>query len=204
MFFDIGANVGKWSLANINQCEKIISVEASPSTFERLKNECKHDRITLLNYAVCNNQCQDIIFYEANADTLSTINKDWLTDKGSRFYGMSYHEIKCQTTTIDKLIEQYGLPDLIKIDVEGGEYECITSLTQKVKLLCFEWASETNEITMRCIDYLVSLGFSQFYVQFEDQYMFRPPANVFTDCNIVKNKLSTTIPKQHWGMLWCK
>lgn len=204
MFFDIGANVGKWSLANINLCDKIIAVEASPSTFQRLKNECKHDRITLLNYAVCNNQYKDIIFYEATADTLSTINKDWLTEKKSRFYGMPYNEIKCQTTTIDKLIDQYGLPDLIKIDVEGGEYECITSLTQKVNLLCFEWASETHEITIHSIDYLLSLGFTKFCVQFEDQYTFRPQENDFTDCSIAKNKLSTTIPKQHWGMIWCK
>lgn len=24
MYFDIGANIGKWSLANLNNCEKII------------------------------------------------------------------------------------------------------------------------------------------------------------------------------------
>ncbi len=31
--------------------------------------------------------------------------------------------------TINKLIECYGVPDLIKIDVKGGEYECISLLT---------------------------------------------------------------------------
>ena len=44
MYFDIGANIGNWSLANINQCDKIISVEASPITFKRLENNCKHNR----------------------------------------------------------------------------------------------------------------------------------------------------------------
>ena len=41
MYFDIGSNIGKWSLANINQCNKIISIEASPITFKRLVNNCK-------------------------------------------------------------------------------------------------------------------------------------------------------------------
>jgi FkbM family methyltransferase len=36
MYFDIGANIGKWSLSNLNNCDKIISNEASPTTFQRL------------------------------------------------------------------------------------------------------------------------------------------------------------------------
>jgi len=204
MYFDIGSNIGCWSLANITVCDKIISVEASPITFSRLVNHCKNDKIILLNYAVCNNNGNDIIFYQANCDVLSTINKDWLTKDTSRFYNHPYREITCKTITIDKLIEQYGLPDLLKIDVEGGEYECIMSLTQKVKLLCFEWASEVNDITFKCIDYLLNLGFTQFYIQNQDDYLFRPQDNDFYDISTIKTKLSNTIPKQDWGMIWCK
>jgi FkbM family methyltransferase len=204
MYFDIGSNIGCWSLSNVNLCDKIISIEASPITFKKLVNNCKNKKIILLNYAVCNNNGNDITFYQANSDTLSTINKDWLTKDTSRFYNHPYTEIICKTITIDTLIEQYGLPDLIKIDVEGGEYECIVSLTQKVKLLCFEWASETNEITFKCIDYLFNLGYSQYYIQYQDNYLFRPQDNDFYDIFTVKTNLSNTIPKHDWGMIWCK
>jgi hypothetical protein len=204
MYFDIGSNVGNWSLSNINLCDKIISIEASPITFNRLVDNCKNDRIILLNYAVCNNNGNDITFYQADCDVYSTINKDWLTSETSRFYNQPYTEITCKTISIDKLIEQYGLPDLIKIDVEGGEYECIISLTQKVKLLCFEWASETNDITFKCIDYLYNLGYTQYCIQAQDNYLFRPQDNDFYDIYTVKTILSNTIPKYHWGMIWCK
>lgn len=204
MYFDIGSNIGNWSLNNVNLCDKIISVEASPITFKKLVNNCKNDKIILLNYAVCNNNGNDIKFYQADCDTLSTINIHWLTDESSRFYNYKYTEISCKTISLDKLIEQYGLPELIKIDVEGGEYECICSLTQKVKLLCFEWASETNIITIKCIDYLYNLGYTQYYIQMEDHYDFRPQDNNFYDINTVKTKLSNTIPKKDWGMIWCK
>jgi FkbM family methyltransferase len=204
MYFDIGSNIGNWSLANIHLCDTIISIEASPITFTKLKENCRHQRITLLNYAVCNNNFKDITFYQAGCDSLSTINKEWLTAKTSRFYNHPYEEITCKTITIDKLIEQYGLPDFIKIDVEGGEYACISSLTQKVKLLCFEWASETNAITFSCIDYLYNLGYTQFFIQIEDNYSFRPKEDDFYDISTVKTKLSKTIPKHDWGMIWCK
>jgi FkbM family methyltransferase len=204
MFFDIGSNIGKWALANVNNCDKIISVEASPITFNNLINNCKNDKIILLNYAVCNNNGKDITFYHATCDTLSTINKEWLTSPTSRFHDYQYREITCKTIGIDDLIQKYGVPDLIKIDVEGGEYECVASLTQKVNLLCFEWASETNDITFKSIDHLFNLGFKQYYIQNEDNYTFRPHDNDFYDITIVKNKLSQTIPKQDWGMIWCK
>jgi FkbM family methyltransferase len=204
MYFDIGSNIGYWSLANIHRCDKIISIEASPITFNRLQSNCRNNKIILLNYAVCNNNGNDITFYQANCDVLSTINKDWLTKNTSRFYNYPYTEITCKTITIDKLIEQYGLPDLIKIDVEGGEYACIASLTQKVKLLCFEWASEVNDITFKCIDYLFNLGYAQFYIQNGDDYLFRPQENDFYDISTIKTKLSNTVVKHDWGMIWCQ
>lgn len=202
LIFDIGANIGSWTIANMNFADKFITIEASPKTFKRLENNVKNSKVQLLEYAVCNNNGKDITFYDANCDVLSTINKDWLTDDSSRFYKYTnYQEILCKTITIDSLIQLYGKPDLIKIDVEGGEYECISSLTQKIDMLCFEWASEVNHITIKCLDHLYNLGFNQFYIQYTDDYIFRPTE--FYDIAICKNKLLETTPKKEWGMIWC-
>ena len=205
LFFDIGSNIGRWSIANSNNSSTIISVEASPTTFKQLcKNTSDNKKIVSLNYAVCNNNFQDVTFYECEHNTLSTLNKDWLTSTESRFYNVGYNIIECKSTTINKLIEDYGMPELIKIDVEGGEYDCISSLTIKTKSLCFEWASETNNITIKCLDYLQQLGFTNFYIQYRDDYTFRPQTHLYTtDINIIKKELYNTTPKDHWGMIWC-
>lgn len=203
LVFDIGANIGRWTDANLNKYDKIITIEASPYTFEKLKKKCKNRKVNLLNYAICDNNGKDIKFYHADADVLSTLNKDWLTDSKSRFFNHKYKEIICKTKTIDDLIMQYGIPNLIKIDVEGGEYKCIKSLTQKVDRLCFEWASETNDITYKCLNYLFTLGFTKFYIQMADNYTFYPNYNNFEDLSSVKSKLSKMIIKKDWGMIWC-
>jgi FkbM family methyltransferase len=204
MYFDIGANIGQWALANVNNCDKIVAVEASPFTFRELINNCKNNKIVLVNRAVCNNNGNDITFYQANCNVLSTINKNWLTDETSRFNNEPYNEITCKTITIDSLIEKFGVPKLIKIDVEGGEYSCVTSLTQKVETLCFEWASEVNDITFNCLNYLITLGFKKFYLQFEDNYIFIPNECEYYEIDVIKEKLKNTTPKLHWGMVWCK
>jgi FkbM family methyltransferase len=215
IYFDIGSNSGKWAFANCNNADKIISVEASPTTFNILVENCLNGgpdivyKVVPINKAVCvdSNGTGEIKFYDCiNANTISTLNKDWLSSERSRFYNycnFGYSEIVVKTVTIDELISTYGVPDLIKIDVECGEYECIKSLTRKTPCLCFEWASEMNDITYKCLDYLDSLGFNHFFLQFEDDYLFRP-SNYVDSIDDIKFKLSKTTPKVEWGMIWAQ
>jgi FkbM family methyltransferase len=202
--FDIGANVGAWSLKNINihNYDKIIAVEADENTFAKIKQNVLHNnKILPLNYAACDSKEEYINFYRCDSDVLSTLNKDWLDGGKSRF-NLNYTEISCKTISIDKLITLYGIPELIKIDVEQGEYDCIKSLTQKVDNLCFEWASEFFDISLNCLNYLYKLGFRMFFVQFTDDYTFRPTE--YYNIETAKQILGNTTPKHEWGMVWCK
>jgi FkbM family methyltransferase len=203
MYFDIGANVGNWTAANIGLANKIVAVEAIPETYVALKAGCG-DMVIPLNYAVCNNGGEDIVFYKTNINTLSTLNRDWLDSPESRFFGQPYTEIVCPTITLDALIDTYGEPDLIKIDVEGGEFDCVSSLTRKVAHLCFEWAAETNNVSVQCLDHLVGLNFTQFYLQFRDDYTFRPNSNEYVGVETIKLQLAAAVKRVDWGMVWCK
>ena len=206
--FDIGANIGQFLAVNHSNFDKIISVEPVVETYNILKNNIsKYPHIIPLNYAVCNNNGEDVKFYNCLDDScISSLNKEWIASPLSRFHYLnnSQVEIVCKSITIDKLIETYGMPDLIKIDVECGEYECISSLNIKNDLLCFEWASEFNEISFKCIDHLEKIGYTKFYIQDKDYYDFRPTDDQFYSSITAKNLLLTTIPKIHWGMIWCK
>jgi FkbM family methyltransferase len=202
MYFDIGANIGKWSEVNSSPTVQVISVEADPEIHGRLVSNSFGKNIICENYAVCDSSSSTITFYKCmSANTVSTLNRDWLANPMSRFNNMPFTEIVCRTISLDALITKYGMPNLIKVDVEGGEYECIHSLTQKVPQLCFEWASETNYITFKCLDYLQSLGYDKYYVQYEDEYTFRPSS--YTSIESVRQELNKTTPKKEWGMIWC-
>jgi len=202
--FDIGANIGNWSIANLNRYEKIVAVEASPIVFNRLNNKTnKYSKIITINKAV---SCiiGNIDFYQASNDVFSTTNKEWLCNENNRFYGHPYKILSVPTISLDELINIYGKPKLIKIDTEGGEYNTIKSLTSKVDYLCFEWASETETLNFNCLDYLESIGFKYFYLQMEDNYTFIPNTDDYTDIDTIKEQLSKTIKKKDWGMIWCR
>ena len=204
LLFDIGANSGKWAIANYSD-NKIICVEASPTTFNSLvANVVNYKNITCINSAVCDSVDSEIEFFHSDADTISTLDRKWLDDPSSRFYKYSaFQSIMVPTVSIDALIRTYGTPDLLKIDVEGAENIAIRSLTSKAKTLCFEWASEWNNKNFECVRYLSTLGYSQFHIQFTDSYLYRPDAYEHTAESVI-TALGLTTSKVDWGMLWCK
>jgi len=69
-------------------------------------------------------------------DVISSLNSDWYSNK-TRFSYIPYTPIICKSVTLDKLAEEYGTPDLIKIDFECGEYSVLLSLSKKTPLICF-------------------------------------------------------------------
>jgi FkbM family methyltransferase len=206
LYFDIGANIGLWTLSNMQSNVTFITIEASPKTYNIMeKNLSIYNNITTLNYAISPGNEETITFYDSDADTISTINKDWLTSTRSRFYNYAkYNEIKVNRKSIDDLINEYGNPDLLKVDVEGAEHIVLKSLTMKVKLLCFEWAAEWKDETNEIIDYLYNLGFIEFSIQLNsDEYTYRPKEYEHT-AESLKKFISNTINKHHFGMVWCK
>jgi FkbM family methyltransferase len=207
LIFDIGANVGRYAMANYRNGDvKIVSVEASPITFNKLKEATKNTTIDTLNYAIAGSDKTTIAFHHCHeADVLSTTDIEWLTSPSSRFgnYGSRIQTIQVPTMTLDKLVEQYWIPDIIKIDVEGSEDEVISSLTRKVPILCFEWAAEWNAKTLAAIDHLYSLGFTKFHIQNEDHYTYSPPAFEHS-YESVKSTLLQKTHKVDWGMVWAQ
>ena len=202
LLFDIGANIGSWALDNYNDNTRIISVEASPTTFQTLQKNTSGKNILALNFAVTSSKEDFIDFFDCSANTISTLDEEWLNDKTSRFYKkFQYKTIKVETITIDKLILEYGIPDILKVDVEGAENIVLKSLTNQAKTICFEWASEWNEKTFDGLNHLESLGYTKFHIQDSDSYTYKPLSYTLTKTQVIE-ALNLTKPKLDWGMIW--
>lgn len=146
MLFDIGANRGDATLAGLQKGYDVIALEPAPKVYKELvSNFIYNPKVTPLRLAVTRRDNQHIEFYECVEDGLSTTNLDWLTDPSMPYAGKAYRTIKTTTICMDTLINLYGLPDLVKIDVEGAEDEVFAGYTKKAPLVCFEWSEATLE-----------------------------------------------------------
>ena len=69
-------------------------------------------------------------FYEGDTSTLSTLSSEWKKRvSDTRFISETWRPAReVRVTTLQEIIDQYGIPQFIKIDVEGFEYEVLMGL----------------------------------------------------------------------------
>lgn len=161
-------------MAGLKLGYKVIAIEPSRIYGELVKNFIYEPNVTPLRYAVSEKDYEQVEFYEAEEDGLSTLNKDWLTSSDMPYNGKLYRTTFATTITIDTLASIYGDPDLIKIDVEGAEWSVLNGMTRKYGTLTFEWTDATIEEHIKQIAYLRSLGYTEVAPQFIEHHLQQP------------------------------
>lgn len=175
LLFDVGANRGDATLAGLQKGYEVIALEPAPKVYgELIKNFIYNPRVTALRYAVSDKDYQTIEFYECVEDGLSTTNKEWLTNETMPYAGKGFRTIQATTITIDTLADKYGAPDLIKIDVEGGEWAVLHGMKRKYGVVAMEWTFETLLEHEKQMDYMYELGYREVAAQYIVQHLEMP------------------------------
>jgi FkbM family methyltransferase len=229
LVFDIGFNRGKFSDACLDKSPncRIVGVEPNPSLFY---SHTGNSNIKLINALVSdkNNDKKDF-YIDASQDGISTASTEFMKNsrfaKGSKYLnegsGNWVNVGKVKTITLDTMVEFYGKPDLIKVDVEGYEYEVFSGLSKKAKKICFECHEEETEKMNKIIEHLIDLGYRQFgligyfdegdkfekltYSEKGDPYLVEP--NKYYSWKDLKEDIDICFQEDrrvNYGMIWAK
>jgi FkbM family methyltransferase len=146
--FDIGANIGQYAIPFselVGNEGKVYCFEPDPENFSFLQlnvtmNSCNNVHVN--NHGVGDVE-GSLSFYR---DTLTggRMGSFIKASVGNNFEGF---EIKQHVKKLDSLIKLYGVPDFIKVDVEGFEIEVIKGLT--IELENSVWLIEVRQDTKK-------------------------------------------------------
>lgn len=229
LVFDIGFNRGDFSRVCLekNPDCKIIGVEANANLYYDFKQT---ENIKLLHYIVSDEEEKMVEFFiDPSQDGISTASKEFMNNsrfsKGSKYLREKsatwFNVGKVKTITLDRMIIENGNPDIIKIDVEGYEYNVVKGLNQKSGKICFECHEEEAEKLEKIIQHLIGLGYNQFgligyydegdtfekltYSDQGDPYMVEP--NAYYEWNVLKKEIDKCFKegrRVNYGMVWAK
>ena len=124
VFWDIGANMGgitRLASRLVGPQGSVISVEASLSNYRKLNNNVivNHlNNVFLIRAAMWNESGQTLTLYNGSGGDDSLFASNQL---------MSGSE-KVISLTLDDLLDSYGMPSVIKLDIEGAEYQALMVL----------------------------------------------------------------------------
>jgi FkbM family methyltransferase len=144
IIFDIGGNVGEYSerILNLNSDSQIIIFEPSKKNYIILNKKFKkYKNIKIENLGVSNKNGFAKLYHNIPGSPLASLYKrSFLGSKKVRMNGFE----KIRITKIKNYMDKNNIKkiDLIKLDVEGYELECLKSLENrinKVKVIQFEF-----------------------------------------------------------------
>ncbi len=136
LVYDIGANEGFTTQYFLNmKAKRIITIEPDPEAFKILRFRfAKSKKVHLIQVAL-GDKTGPFPFYQISPNSgYNTFVYDWyhkhaLTDSKI---------LAANMMRITDIFQQHGLPDLLKIDVEGMEWEIIKSIDIEIPFICFE------------------------------------------------------------------
>lgn len=199
LVFDIGAHAGNRVRAFAALGCRVVALEPQPD-FARLLRTlfARSPRITIVEAAVGSAPGRARLSISERTPTVTTLADDWLLARGRDpdFAGVLWNRrLEVETTTLDRLIAQFGAPAFVKIDVEGHEPAVLAGLTDAVGALSFEYLPRALGQVQQCVERLMTMGRYRFNWSAGESYVLAERAWV-TDRELLAHFGSADAPRR--------
>lgn len=169
--FDIGMYDGADSAYYLECGYRVIAVEANPDLVEyanrRFATAVESGRFTCVGCAISGNG-DDVELAIAGGDLgSSSLVNEWVARR------QAVGTIKVPGVTLNELFDRYGVPEYLKVDIEGADRLCVLALTPATRpqFLSFEVGDDVDEL----VTHAAEVGFTRFKII--NQNSFRELAN---------------------------
>ena len=187
--FDIGAHVGDRTASFRRLGAKVVAVEPQPDLVRLLHRLFGRDgEVSVVPALVGSASGSAELWVNRRNPTISTASQAFIAaaDGAAGWDQERWDErLTCPVTTLDALADARGVPDFVKLDIEGFEAEALAGLSRPPPALSFEFTTIQRDVAHACLRHLHALGYRWFNACLGESMRFahaRPiPANAIAD-----------------------
>jgi FkbM family methyltransferase len=205
LVFDVGANVGNRTKIFLRLGARVVAFEPQSACANLLQQELGTQPGFRLVRKALGGKVGNAELRLGTAHVLATMSETWMhaTQATGRFGSESWQSREqIAVTTLDEVIREFGAPSFAKIDVEGYEPEVLAGLSQPLRSGSVEFAVETFDGILWCMDRLCSLHAYEF--QFSARETMRFAWTQWLDLAQARSALARLAQedKYAWGDLY--
>ena len=173
LVFDVGANVGERTEIFLQLGAKVVSVEPQRECVRRLYIRFHdHPDVRIIPRAIGSKEGMAEMLVSYRYHPSSSINPTFAEamERCGRYGASHWDEARTvKMTTLDALIDEFGVPSFVKIDVEGYEHEVFKGLSHPVKAFSFEFQPLFLGPALGSIDSLKRFGPARYNYAIEER-----------------------------------
>jgi len=154
--FDVGANLGQRTEVFLACGAKVVAVEPNYLCLPTLKFHFSRNKNVQIVLQAVGATAGLIDLHVHGTESTASVFENW--DRTIFGPGRETTALSVPVTTLDALIERFGRPDFIKIDVEGSELDVLRGLSHPVPLLSFEYGCRHINQLLQCLVEIAKLG----------------------------------------------
>jgi FkbM family methyltransferase len=177
LVFDVGANLGQKTGIFEGLGARVIAIEPERSCAEYIRRRFRaSQRVVVVNAAVSDAPGRLELHVSPQTPEISTLDPAWLSSGPDRDKVGAVEMQVVEVVTLAQLVERFGTPDYVKIDVEGFETRVLRGLTTPAACASFEFHDEhEEELRERCA-ILSQLGDYVFNYTIANSYTLALPS----------------------------
>jgi FkbM family methyltransferase len=191
LIYDVGMNNGDDTAYYLSRGFRVIAIEADPllaeQTSQRFEREISAGNLIILNIGVSDHEGSFPFYICDTHPEWSSFDLSAAKDKD-----VDFHQATVSCRRFRSVLEEFGTPYYLKLDIEGNEIYCLRdlSVSDRPAYISFE---KTAQWTVESLTLLHNLGYTSFKLISQNNYLpvEYPLTWEHRRCEIAKNLLNS-------------